>query len=174
MNNLILPDDIAEERVTRLLDVLDSAYQEIIVDLPRRIDRTTAAILERLDQVVVITQQSVTHLQDTKRLLSILNDHLGITGDRVLIVLNRFSKKAEVRRDDFTNAFPGVSIQTVPSDYALVSESINLGVPVAEGSARSALAKAILALSEQVLPQQRLGHNPTAGLFGWLGRAGRP
>ena len=169
MDNLILPDDIAEERITRLLDVLDTAYQDIIVDLPRRIDRTTAAVLERLDQVVVVTQQSVTHLQDTKRLLTILSDHLGITSDRVLIVLNRFSKKAEVRIDDFASAFPGVAIETVPSDYAQVSESINLGVPVADGSTRSPLAKAILKLSKRVLPQQKVHEKQASGLFGWLG-----
>jgi pilus assembly protein CpaE len=173
MDNLILPDDIAEERITKLLDVLDTAYQDIIVDLPRRIDRTTAAVLERLDQVVVTTQQSVTHLQDTKRLMTILRDHLGITEDRVLIVLNRFSKKAEVRIDDFASAFPGVAIETVPSDYVLVSESINLGVPVADGSTRSPLAKAILSLSKRVLPQQKVHEKQASGLFGWLGLQGK-
>jgi pilus assembly protein CpaE len=173
MNNLILPDDIDEGRVSRLLDVLDTTYQDIIVDLPRRIDRTTAAILERLDQVVVVTQQSVTHLQDTKRLLTILNDHLGITSDRVLIVLNRFSKNAEVRMDDFTSAFPDVAIETIPSDYALVSESINLGVPVADGSRRSALAKAILSLSKRVLPKKKVEQKPASGLLGWLGLPGK-
>jgi pilus assembly protein CpaE len=173
MSNLILPDDIAEERITRLLDVLDSAYQEIIIDLPRRIDRPNAAILERLDQVVVVTQQSVTHLQDTKRLLSILNDHLGITSDRVLIVLNRFSKKAEVRLEDFANAFPGVATETVPSDYALVSESINLGVPVVDGSKRTSLAKAVLGLSKRILPREHEEEKQAAGLLGLLGLAGR-
>jgi pilus assembly protein CpaE len=173
MNNLVLPDDISEERITRLLEVLDTAYQEIIVDLPRRIDRTTAAVLERLDQVFVVTQQSVTHLQDTKRLLSILNDHMGITEDRVLIVLNRFSKKSEVRIEDFGSAFPGATIETVPSDYALVSESINMGVPVAEGSPRSPLAKAILSLCNHVLPREKVEQKHTSGLLDWLGFPGK-
>ena len=173
MSDLILPDDIAEERVTHLLDVLDTAYQDIIIDLPRRIDRTTAAILERPDQVVVVTQQSVTHLQDTKRLMMILNDHLGITSNRVKIVLNRFSKKAEVREEDFEYAFPGIALVTVPSDYALVSESINLGVPVAEESGRSPLAKAILSLSESLLPQDKDTQKQPTGLLGWLGLPGK-
>jgi pilus assembly protein CpaE len=169
MRDLVLPDDIAEERITHLLDVLDSAYQQIVVDLPRRIDRPTAAILERLDRVIVVSQQSVTHLQDTKRLLTILHDHLGIREERVVIVVNRYNKRSEVRNEDFANAFPGVSIETVPSDYALVSNSINLGIPIADSSARSPLTKAILKLSDSLLPGQVLEHKHTSGMFRWLG-----
>jgi pilus assembly protein CpaE len=170
---LVLPDEIAEERIVHLLDVLDSAYQEVIVDLPRRIDRATAAILERLDQVVVVTQQSVTHMQDTKRLLTILNDQLGISTERVRIVINRFSKKSEVRNEDFANAFPGISIENIPSDYAQVSASINLGVAVVEGAARSVLAKTILKLSQTLVPEGEKARKPAAGMLGWLGLQAR-
>jgi pilus assembly protein CpaE len=170
---LVLPEEIAEERIIHLLDVLDAAYQEIIIDLPRRIDRLTAAILERLDQVVVVAQQSVTHMQDTKRLLTILNEDLGISPDRVQIVINRFSKKSEVRHEDFKNAFPGVNIETVPSDYAQVSASINLGVPVVEGAVRSALAKAILSLSHALVSDRGAAPRQVGGVLGWLGLQAR-
>jgi pilus assembly protein CpaE len=166
---LVLPEEIAEERIVHLLDVLDAAYQEIIIDLPRRIDNATAAILERLDQVVVVAQQSVTHMQDTKRLLTILNDHLGISAERVLIVVNRFNKKSEVRNEDFKTAFPGISIETIPSDYTQVSASINLGVPVVEATTRSALSKAILNLSHSLVPDRDRAPNQVGGMLGWLG-----
>jgi pilus assembly protein CpaE len=170
---LLLPDEIAEERIVHLLDILDAAYQEIIIDLPRHIDHSTATILERLDQVVMVTQQSITHMQDTKRLLTILNDHLGITPERVRIVVNRFSKKAEVRDEDFKQAFPGVTIETIPSDYAQVSASINLGVPVVEGAPRSPLTKAILRLSQGLIPESDKSQNRAPGLLGWLGMQAR-
>jgi pilus assembly protein CpaE len=170
---LILPDEIAEERIVHLLDILDAAYQEIVIDLPRHIDHSTATILERLDQVVMVTQQSVTHMQDTKRLLAILNDHLGIPTERVQIVVNRFSKKAEVRGEDFKKAFPGVAIETIPSDYAQVSASINLGVPVVKGAPRSPLTKAILNLSNRLIPDSDKVHKQASGLLGWLGMQAR-
>jgi pilus assembly protein CpaE len=168
-NDLVLPDEIAEERIVHLLSVLDATYQEIVIDLPRRIDHPSAAILERLDQVVVVVQQSVTHLQDTKRLLAILRDHLGVAAERVLIVLNRFSKKLEVREEDFKNAFPGVAVNTIPSDYAEVSASINLGIPVVNGSARSSLAKAILNLSSRLIASSEPKPQHSGGMLGWLG-----
>jgi len=172
-NRLVLPDEIAEERIVKLLDVLESSYQEIIVDLPRRIDRLSAAIIERLDKVVVVSQQSVSHLQDTRRLMLILREHMGVTDDRILLALNRFSKKAEVRREDFVNAFPGVSVVTVPSDYASVSESINLGSPVVTGISNTPLVKSILELSRQLMPQQQGQQLQSRGLLGWLGLTAR-
>jgi pilus assembly protein CpaE len=170
---LVLPNEIAEERIVHLLNVLDATYQEIIIDLPRRIDHSTATILERLDQVVMVTQQSVTHMQDTKRLLTILNDNLGISQERVQIVVNRFNKKAEVRNEDFKNAFPGITIETIPSDYAQVSASINLGVPVVEGAPRSTLTKAILNLSHSLVPESDRVNKQARGMLGWLGLQAR-
>ncbi len=166
---LVLPDEIADERVVRLLDVLDSVYQMIIIDLPRRIDRPIAAILERLDHLVVVTQQSLTHLQDTQRLLNILNDHVGISAERVRILLNRFSKKSEVREEDYKNAFPHVTIGTIPGDYTQVSSSINLGVPVVDGAGRSSLGRAILDLSRRLVSDDEPEPKHAGGLLGWLG-----
>ena len=172
MTGLISPEDIAEQRVERLLNVLDEAYDHVIVDLPRRVDRVSIAVLERLDQVVLVAQQSVLHLQDAKRTLAILRDYLGITNDRILIVLNRFDKKAEVRREDFAVAFPGVDIVSVPSDYRRVAESINLGVPVVEGAAGSPLARSVVLLGKQIGAPQRVTPAPRRDP-GWLGLQAR-
>jgi pilus assembly protein CpaE len=169
LNDLVSPDDIAQERIEALLNVLDAAYDDIVVDLPRRIDAVTSVIFDRLDKVVVVSQQSVTHLQDTKRLVTIMHNFLGISNDRILIVINRFEKKSDVRRGDFEEAFPGIEIQTIPSDYRRVAESVNLGVPVAEVAERSSLAKAIVALSEHVAPQEDMSAKKRSGVLRWLG-----
>ena len=172
-NRLVLPDEIAEERITKLLDVLGTSYQNIVVDLPRRIDRISAAIFERMDQIVVVSQQSVSHLKDTKRLMSILREHFGVSDSRAIMALNRYNKKAEVRREDFNNAFRGINVVTIPSDYALVTESINLGNPVISGSKRVPLVRAIHSLSRLMMPQQHEQQHQGRGYLGWLGLTAR-
>ena len=172
-NRLVLTDEISEERITKLLDVLETPYQDIIVDLPRRIDRISSAILERLEKVVVVSQQSVSHLHDTKRLMLILREQFGLSNDRIIMALNRFSKKEEVRASDFVNAFPSINIITIPSDYTLVSQSINLGDPVINGPSRVPLVRAILGLSSTVLPQAQKHEHKTRKYLNWFGLQSR-
>jgi pilus assembly protein CpaE len=147
---LVLPEDVDEDRVARLFAVLDQAFEELVVDLPRRIDRATAAILDRSDLVILTVQQTVAHLQELKRLTGLLSGELGIASDRLVVIVNRFQRRAEVTLEDFTDALRDLRIETLPNDFQGVSESINLGIPLLEHAPRSALSKSLQGLVESV------------------------
>jgi len=143
---LVLPEDVHEDRVAKLLAVLDEAYERIVIDLPRRIDQATAAVLDRSDHILLVTQQTVAHLHDVKRLTSMVTGQLGIGPDRVIVIVNRFSKQGEVTLPDFREALANIRIETLPNDYREVSRSINLGVPLFELEPRAQLSRRILEL----------------------------
>ncbi len=183
MDEIIIPDDISADRTEKLLNALDGAYDDILIDLPHRIDPAIATILSRSDVIALVTQQTIAHLHDTKRLLFLLRDRLGIAMDRVLLLVNRYDTKAEVRIEDFAEVFSQVPIQTLPSDYVRASESINLGVPICESAASSPLGKALLKLARSLTKTEGKSGVITAqtpgapgpmpppkkgGLFGWL------
>ncbi len=54
MDEIILPEDVSRERIERLLSVLDGIYEDVVVDLPRRIDVPTATVLSRAEKVVLV------------------------------------------------------------------------------------------------------------------------
>jgi pilus assembly protein CpaE len=168
MDEIILPDDVSRERIERLLGVLDQIYEDVIVDLPRRIDVPTATVLSRAEKVVLVAQQTVAHLHDTRRLAFLLRDQLGLPADRILLVLNRFDKKAEVRQRDFASILPGIAVETIPGDYRRVAESINLGVPVAQGGGGSALGKRLLDLTDLVTSHTGAQAPRGGARRGWL------
>jgi pilus assembly protein CpaE len=168
-SGLVSPDEIAQERVESLLDVLDKAFDNVVVDLPRRIDAITTTILARVDKIVVVTQQSVSHLHDTKRLLTILHRFVGLPDDRMVIAINRFDKKSDVRRSDFEEAFPGVEIVQIPGDYRRVAESVNLGVPLVEHGEKTPISKAIVNLSERTAGGDVAASKKASKMLKWLG-----
>ena len=187
MDEIIVPDDISAERTELLLKVINQAYDNILIDLPHRIDPAIATILEHSDVIALITQQTVAHLHDTKRLMFLLRDRLGIAMDRIVLLLNRYDKKADVRFEDFQDVFVKVPIQTVPSDYLRASESLNLGIPICESAADSPIGKALLKLGKTLSKGEshtascgpaRQNTSPTstakpekkAGIMGWLKR----
>jgi pilus assembly protein CpaE len=177
MDEIIVPEDISAERTEKLLAVIDGPYEDILVDLPHRIDASTAAILEHSDIIALAAQQTVAHLHDTKRLIFLLRDRLGIAVERILLIVNRYDKKAEVRLEDFVEVFPGIGIRTVPGDYLRASESINLGIPICESAPRSPLGRSLTGLAESFDQPDKLAAVPDvaerSGLFGWIKGAGR-
>lgn len=148
MDEIIVPDDISAARTELLLAVLNQAYDNILIDLPHRIDPAIATILEHSDVIALVTQQTVAHLHDTKRLIFLLRDRLGIAMDRIVLLLNRYDKKADVRMEDFQDVFVKVPVHTIPSDYVRASESLNLGVPICDSAPDSPIGKALLKLGK--------------------------
>ena len=185
MDEIIVPEDISAERTHKLLDALNTTYADILIDLPHRIDPAIATILTLSDIIALATQQTVAHLHDTKRLLFLLRDRLGISLERIILLLNRYDAKAEVKLEDFSEVFPQVRIETLPSDYVRASESLNLGIPICESAANSPLGKALLKLAKDLSQGQSAASASASGraasvttteppkkggLFGWLKR----
>jgi pilus assembly protein CpaE len=68
--------------------------------------------------------------------------------EQVLAVVNRFEKNSPNGMEDVRRAMGEVPVVSIPSDFKMVSESINLGVPLHAHARSSAVAKAIGALAD--------------------------
>ena len=112
--------------------------------MPRNIDEFNAQVISRASRIVMVVQQSLPHIQDATRLQQLLRDQLGISSDNLLVVVNRYNKRAEIQLADIEKALPGSEVVTVPNQYKEVSESINLGIPMYEYARHSAVTRALV------------------------------
>ena len=143
--------DSAVERASRLFDLLTQQYAQVFVDVPRRFDEMTAQIVSRASKVVLVLQQSLPHVQDATRVVQLMRDQLGIPTEQVVLVVNRFDKKAEIQLEDIKQALPGAAGYTLPNHYKLVAESINLGVPMLDHARNSELTRALVKLQSHLV-----------------------
>jgi pilus assembly protein CpaE len=118
----------------------------VVIDLPNHIDALSAAALERADTVVVVLQQTVPSLHNAVRMFDLLTRGLGVPLTHIEVVVNRYRKNAAVEIPDVRQALQGKEPTCVPNDYAAVTESIDMGVPIYDGARRSATTKALLKL----------------------------
>ena len=139
------------EQCNKLFDVLLGNYRHVVVDVPRRLNELNAQVVSRASRVVLVVQQSLPHVHDATRMQQLLRDQLGVFADRIVVVVNRFNKKAEIGLDDIKKALGGAEVVTVPNHYKTVSESINLGVPMYDHARQSAVTKAIVALQSRLM-----------------------
>jgi pilus assembly protein CpaE len=139
------------EQANMLLDLLLNNFRHVVVDMPRHIDEFNAQIISRASKILMVVQQSLPHIQDATRLQQLLRDQLGISHDNLLIVVNRYNKRAEIQLTDIEKALPGSQLMTVPNQYKEVSESINLGIPMYEHARHSAVTRALVTLQTRIV-----------------------
>lgn len=148
---LCLTQDVQLEQLESLLSLARGSYDWVVVDLPRQIDHLTGIALEQADHVYVVMQQSLSHLKDAARLVRILREDLGVAGERLQVVVNRYDKTAPVSLKDIAEALRCGEPQKLPNDYAVISESQNTGVPLELHAPRAALTQSIAQMSRELL-----------------------
>ncbi|MNF52311.1 Septum site-determining protein MinD [compost metagenome] len=145
---LCLPQDVRLEQLEALLHLARSSYDWVVVDLPRQIDHLTGTTLEQADRVYVLVQQSLSHLKDATRLVRIMREELGVQGDRLRVVVNRYDKASPVSLQDIAEALRCGDLQKLPNDYAVVSASQNTGVPLQLHAPRAPVTLGMRELSQ--------------------------
>ena len=154
--------DFGPNDINLFLMSLARFYDHVILDLPRTLDSTTIAALEASDAVIVVTQQSVPHVRDTKYFLGLLAE-LGLSNRIIRLVVNRFEKKGDVSFSDFKDIFPEVDIYQIPNDRKHVVFSVNNGIPVSAKWPKIPISKAMSKLSHVVWPEQEADSKKRSG-----------
>lgn len=138
--------------VSSLLKLLTRVYDHVVVDLPRHFDAMTMAALEQADHVVVVTQQTVPHIRDTRFVISLLRN-MGLPNKSINILVNRFDKGSEVRMPDIREVFEDFEIHTVPNDYKRALFCVDNGMPLLQKWPKSPISRSIVKLAEALWPE---------------------
>jgi pilus assembly protein CpaE len=145
---------VTTDRFALLLDMLKLRSQRIVFDVPRHLDAFGAMALERVDQVVLVMQQTVPSLRDAARLSEIVRNEIGVPPDRLSVLVNRYRKGTSVELDDIRRLLRDEEPLVVPNHFGPVAESIDSGVPMYEHARSSPVTKAIIDLAMQLDGQQ--------------------
>jgi pilus assembly protein CpaE len=140
---LVQPSDVSLDELDALLKILVSINEYVVADLPNRMDAVTEFALERADDVVLVMQQSLPHIQDAARMMQLMTSELTVPQDRISVAVNRFTKNAAIELGDIRRALRTDNLITIPNQYKLAAEGINSGIPVAEISKNAPLTKGI-------------------------------
>ncbi len=139
-------DQITGEDVSRMLAVLSTHLDTIVIDLPHDFSRRTLAALDASDQILLVFQQDVPVIQNTLKVLQFFRE-LGYAGEKVRLVLNRNTRNGDLDSDDFARVFSQPLFATLPNDYKALLQSINAGKPLDVLSGESHLCGTIRELA---------------------------
>jgi pilus assembly protein CpaE len=123
-------DDIRSDDVAKILDLARRLHDHIVVDCPSmHVNERSIEVFRRSDKIFVVTDMSVPAIRNTVRLIKLIRK-LGINGDKIEIVINRFIKDGVVSISEIEKNLDKPVYWMAPNDFTDIVTSINRGVPL--------------------------------------------
>jgi pilus assembly protein CpaE len=133
---------ISESMVEALLTVASSAFEIVVVDAGSVLDRRSETVLTRATDLVIVVTPDFPTLKSVHALLELLAGSTETVGE-TSFVLNSIFARELLRHRDIEEALGTAIALTIPYDAFAFLKSVNEGVPVVEGSPRSAAAEVL-------------------------------
>ena len=163
-DEVILPGEIKPVAVNSLLGLIERIYNQIVVDLPRIIDPLSTEIFEHVDNVVIVAQQTLAQFRDTRRMIQILTNDLDIPIDKIIIVINRYHSRSNLKKSDMIKYLGQKErVFTIANDFKKVANASDLGEPLCKIAPQSKIVKDLRTLAIHLGNVESQGHN---NLFG--------
>jgi pilus assembly protein CpaE len=158
------------ELVTRLLDLVSTHFDHVVIDMPRTWFAWTDSVLLGSNRVFIVSEMTVPSVKQAKQLTAAIRERLG-EGPRPQVIVNRFEQRmfgSSLRRADIEQALAEDFAGVLPNDYGLVREAIDRGVPLTDIKANNRITAQLRKL---VLPAPKRAAAKASGLgrlsFSW-------
>jgi len=156
-----LTDPITLPQAQQILSQLKRTFDWVIVDLGLPTDQTAFAFLDAADRIVMSVLPEMVGLRNTRLMLDQLYSR-GYAEDKIWLVINRSTIRGGISKQDIERRLHVRVQHTIPDDQPLVSHSVNRGVPLVLSHERSAVAKAMLDLAQQLSRDASVKVQPTS------------
>ncbi len=140
-------DDIEPAAVGKMIEILASEFDYVVVDTASGLDEYALAAADRSDDLVLVCATDVPSVRGLRKALDAF-DLLGMTRQRRHLVLNRADARVGLSPRDVESTL-GVKFDVeIPSSRS-VPISTNQGSPVIESEPRSMVARALVQFSDR-------------------------
>lgn len=142
-------DSLRVDQVAAILETLQRTNDYVIVDMPRALVNWVEAVIQRADEVILVTDVSVSSIAHCRRLIDFFTTDNVALPIKILIngekkpmfqsALHKEAAKALDRKLDYW----------LPDDPKAASTAADRGQPLAQSAARSPLTKAFAKLAKE-------------------------
>ncbi|UCG81741.1 MAG: hypothetical protein JSV60_05570, partial [Desulfobacterales bacterium] len=129
------------EIMERLLKVMRSMFDFVIVDGGQSLDSTALKILQMADRVIVVSILSVPCLSNTNKLLRSFDDLGYPPRQKIHVIINRYLRDADISMEDAETAIDHKIFQRIVNDYRATISAINKGQALVRLEPKAAISK---------------------------------
>ena len=122
------------DMVTRLLDLVSTNFDYVVIDMPRTWFSWTDNVLLGSNRLLIVSEMTVPSLRQAKQLVAAIRERLG-DEPQPQVIVNRFEQRmfaSGLTRADVRQALGEDFVAAVPNHYRIVREAIDRGVTLEE------------------------------------------
>lgn len=152
-NDMMALDTITPEFIERLLDVAAQNYDLVVLDMPGLWIDWTAAAMQKADLIMVVSQLTVSGVQQGRRQLDVLE--ANNLGERVRLVMNRMTPGL-FGKYDLSQAESVLRSKVhfaLCNDYPTVAAALDEGRPVGQMKLKARIDKELRAIASTVVDE---------------------
>jgi pilus assembly protein CpaE len=127
-------------------------YKQVVLDFSRGPEYWNGDMLNDAN-ILVVTQQNIMHLRQTKDLILQLTSNMGISHEKISIIVNRYDKNSNIKLSDIKEAIGVASVFTIINDYKLSSNCVELGKPITEIARKQKMYLDIKIIANKFMPE---------------------
>jgi len=143
-------DLITAEHVKTVVGFLAELNDFVVVDCHATYDDRTLSILDRADEILLVVTPEVGPLKNTRMFLDIA-DKLGISLEKVHIVLNRSNSNVGIETQEIERSFKHRVQFSIISGGRPVVMSVNQGQPLLTGKLDNPVAQEIIHIADWII-----------------------
>lgn len=150
MDEIVLTSELSPEKLDKLVNLSKTTFDHTVIDLPRQIDAMFAACVVQSSRVIIVMQQTVAHVRDTKRLITILIQEFEVQQKNISVMLNRYDERHAITIKDIEATIDHRSIIVMPNDYERSVKAVEAAKPFVEFAPDAPLAKTFKTVAQDL------------------------
>ncbi len=142
-------EDIKTEHITRIITLLRSQVEYVVLDPQHTLTELTIAALDLADDLILLLTLDIPSIRSAKRALDIFT-RLGYDHNRIKVVLNRYTKTPEFEITQVEKVLECSIFAILSNDYHSAIASINVGEPLVQSKIQSRLVREFTSLASRL------------------------
>ncbi len=147
-------DLVNEEALDKIIPYLLTGHEYVIADTGVGLQTNTLQILEKADQILLVTNLEMATLKNTKSMIETL-DMLGMK-EKVKLIVNRATMDSVIQAADVPDILGVEEPIYIPNDFQISSQSMNIGIPFVINQGKTEIAKSIFKMAEQISTRREI------------------
>ncbi|MDF2447225.1 MAG: pilus assembly protein CpaE [Moraxellaceae bacterium] len=136
------PMEASAAAVRKLVDTAAMEHDVVLLDLPRVMNDWTLEALAASDRLLLVTQNTLGALRDTRRLMNYLTTSGEVPAERIEVVSNRaMSRLGSTTVDQMKRALGITRMHRIRNDYAAALAAGDQGLPLWRAAPQSVLGE---------------------------------